>query len=193
MKDKIAVFVCGSGGSGKTTFSDRYFSSFKKINVDIPYEKLLKGSGMGVKITDFSEDQAGQASKFFESAKDISYNTFLEAIAHGDNIVIDTVGRYIDSIRKQRKKLNINGYKTIMFMLYAPLDVCINRVKNRDRTYDESVTIDSWYLSYGNITNFKTEFLDDFHLLYNDETFSIEEKIPFLLKEKIMERKNKYL
>ena len=193
MKNKVAVFVCGSGGSGKTTFVNDFFMEFEKVNVDIPYEKLLKDSGLGVKISDFNKTQSLKASEFFERAKDISYDTLLKSIEMGKNIVIDTVGRDIDLIQKQREKLHLNGYKTIMFILYAPLDVCIKRVKGRDRVYDESITIDSWYLSYGNIVNFKREFLDDFHLIYNDEITETREKVPILLEELVRNPNNKYL
>lgn len=193
MKNKVAVFVCGSGGSGKTTFVNDFFMEFEKVNVDIPYEKLLKDSGLGVKISDFNKTQSLKASEFFERAKDISYNTLLKSIEMGKNIVIDTVGRDIDLIQKQREKLHLNGYKTIMFILYVPLDVCIKRVEGRDRVYDESITIDSWYLSYGNIVNFKREFLNDFHLIYNDEIVNTREKVPILLEELMRNPNNKYL
>jgi hypothetical protein len=122
-------------------------------------------------------------------------NTFYDWVDNKfiENIVIDTVGRDIELIQKQREKLHVNGYKTIMFMLYVPLDVCIKRVKGRDRVYDESITIDSWYLSYGNIVNFKREFLDDFHLIYNDEITNTREKILILLEGLMRNSNNKYL
>ena len=45
MASKRAVFVCGSGGSGKTTFVNKYFSNFIQINLDIIYERLLIENG----------------------------------------------------------------------------------------------------------------------------------------------------
>jgi GTPase SAR1 family protein len=55
MKNKIAIFVCGSGGSGKTTFCNKNFNNFVQINVDIIYERLLIESNLGLKIKDFNE------------------------------------------------------------------------------------------------------------------------------------------
>ena len=82
-----------------------------------------------------------------------------------------------------------------MFMLYAPLELCVERVNNRNRVYDESITIDSWYLSYGNIVNFKREFSDDFHLVYNGENVDWTQKIPNLVEKKKLNinRRVKYL
>ncbi len=37
MKNKKAIFICGSGGSGKSTFSKKYFSEYTLIDVDIIY------------------------------------------------------------------------------------------------------------------------------------------------------------
>lgn len=195
MGDKLAIFVCGSGGSGKTTFVNQHFNSFIQVNVDIPYEELLVNSGLGLKIYEFNTEQSNRAAEFFEKAKDISYNTLLESMHLGKNIVIDSIGRYSDYVFQQRNQLELNGYKTMMFMLYAPLELCIERVKNRNRVYDESITIDSWYLSYGNMVNFKKEFSDDFYLIFTGENVDWGEKIPSLIEKKKLNinRRDKYL
>jgi predicted kinase len=195
MGNKLAVFVCGSGGSGKTTFVNQHFGSFKQVNVDIPYEELLNNSGLGLKINEFDTEQLNKAAEFFEQAKDISYSTLINSIELGEDIVIDSIGRYSDYVFQQRRQLELSGYHTIMFMLYAPLELCIERVNNRNRVYDESITIDSWYLSYGNIVNFKREFSDDFHLVFNGENVDWDQKIPNLIEKKKINinRRVKYL
>lgn len=195
MSNKLAVFVCGSGGSGKTTFVNRHFPAFNQVNVDIPYEELLLSSGLGLRIDTFDSNDLRKALEFFEIAKDISYKTFLESIERGEDIVIDSVGRYSDYVFQQRKQLELSGYNTIMFMLYAPLDVCIERVNARDRVYDKYITEESWYLSYGNIAGFKKEFLDDFYLIFNGENTVWEQKIQQLVEKKKLSinRKDKYL
>jgi predicted kinase len=195
MGNKLAVFVCGSGGSGKTTFVNQHFESYKQINVDIPYEELLNNSGLGLKINEFNTEQLNKAAEFFERAKDISYLTLIESIETGEDIVIDSIGRYSDYVLQQRRQLELNGYNTIMFMLYAPLELCIERVNGRNRVYDESITVDSWYLSYSNIVNFKKEFSDDFYLVFNGENEDWNQKIPNLIEKKKLNinRRVKYL
>jgi predicted kinase len=187
--------VCGSGGSGKTTFVNKHFGSFNQVNVDIPYEELLLTSGLGLKINTFNKEDLKKASEFFEMAKELSYETFTESIENGEDIVIDSVGRYSDYVFQQRKQLELSGYNTMMFMLYVPLNVCIERVKARDRVYAKSITEESWYLSYGNIAEFKKEFLDDFYLIFNDENNVWEQKIQQLVEKKKLSinRKDKYL
>lgn len=193
MGSKLAIFVCGSGGSGKTTFVNQHFGLFKQVNVDIPYEELLNNSGLGLKINEFNPTDLTKSAEFFERAKDISYSTLIESIEMGEDIVIDSIGRYSDYVLQQRKQLELNGYRTIMFMLYAPLESCIERVKNRNRVYNESITIDSWYLSYSNIVNYKKEFSDDFYLIFTGENVNWGEKIPNFIREMKIKQKDKYL
>ena len=195
MGNKLAVFVCGSGGSGKTTFVNHHFGSFKQVNVDIPYEELLNNSGLGLRINEFNPNDLSKSAEFFERAKDISYSTLIESIEMGEDIVIDSIGRNSDYVFQQRKQLKLNGYDTVMFMLYAPLELCIERVKGRNRVYDESITIDSWYLSYNNIVNFKKEFSDDFYLVFSGENVDWNQKISNLIEKKKLNinPKDKYL
>jgi predicted kinase len=197
MGNKLAIFVCGSGGSGKTTFVNQHFGLFKQVNVDIPYEELLNNSGIGLKINEFNPTDLSKSAEFFERAKDISYATLMESIEMGENIVIDSIGRNSDYVLQQRKQLKLNGYDTVMFMLYAPLELCIERVKSRNRVYDESITIDSWYLSYNNIVNFKKEFSNDFYLVFSEENVDWDQKISNIIQKKKLNtninQKDKYL
>ena len=168
MKNKKAIFVCGSGGSGKTTFVKNNLSDYTNINVDLIYEKLLIDSGLGLKIIDFNDEQYETAYKLFDSAKILNDTKFLKAISAGDNIVIDGIGRNSDIILSQKNLLEKSGYSTYMVIIYSDLENCIERVNNRNRVYNEQLTIDSWYKSYSNISTYKKEFGKSFLFIYND-------------------------
>jgi dephospho-CoA kinase len=170
MKNKIAIFICGSGGSGKSTFSKTYFPTYTIIDVDIIYEELLIESGLHLKIKNFNEEQIKQAAGLFEKSKSLNDKKFNDTITKGDNMVIDSIGRDSETIMYQRSYLEKMGYTTYMIMMYAELDICIERVENRNRTYNKNITIDSWYLSYSNISIYKREFGKRFLLVYNDDT-----------------------
>ena len=58
-----------------------------------------------------------------------------------------------------------------MIMIYVDLNLCIDRVKSRERVYKQNITEDSWYLSYNNIGTYKKEFGDKFTLIYNNNKF----------------------
>jgi hypothetical protein len=59
-------------------------------------------------------------------------------------------------------------------MLYVDLDTCVNRIENRERVYNQSITEDSWYLAYNNIGTYKKEFGDKFGFIYNNNAFQLD-------------------
>lgn len=168
MKDKIAIFVCGSGGSGKSTFIRTNLKEFTHIDVDIIYEQLLIQNGLGLKIKDFDEYQTKLANKLFEEAKVINGSKLKASILNSENVVIDGIGRDSEIILSQRNMLNQFGYDTFLIMMYSELDICISRIEGRDRVYKQNLTKDSWYLAYNNIGTYKREFGDNFLFIYND-------------------------
>jgi len=169
MKNKIAIFVCGSGGSGKSTFVKTHFTEYIHIDMDIIYEELLLLNNLGLKIKDFNESQSQLALELFETAKELNNEKLKNTIIAGNNLVIDGVGRDSNIILNQRKHLENLGYTTHMIMLYVDLDTCVNRIESRERVYNQSITKDSWYLSYNNIGTYKKEFGDRFTLIYNNK------------------------
>jgi dephospho-CoA kinase len=182
MKDKTAIFVCGSGGSGKSTFCNEYLKNYTIVDVDIIYEKLLIENKLGLRIKDFDKKTLTKSYRLFEEAKVLNDIKLKKAIDNKENIVIDGIGRDTSIILYQRNILEKNGYDTFMIMMYAELEECINRVENRNRVYSKNITIDSWYLSYGNISEFKKEFNDRFVLIYNED-INRKEKIDIFINE----------
>jgi predicted kinase len=168
MKNKKAVFICGSGGSGKSTFANKYFFDYSIIDIDIIYEQLLIKNNLGLKIKNFNEVDTKIAADLFEKSKSLNDKKFYKSIENGDNIVIDSIGRDASIILYQRNILEKCGYSTYMIMLYADLEECIHRVENRNRVYSKNITVDSWYLAYSNISFYKKEFSERFILIYND-------------------------
>lgn len=168
MRNKKAVFVCGSGGSGKSTFVKNNLSEFVHIDVDIIYEELLIKNGLGLKIKHFTNSEFQTSTKLFEESKLLNDEKFRNSINDGKDIVIDGIGRNVDVIMLQRSILERAGYFTYMIMLYSDLETCINRVESRDRVYSSEITKDSWYESYSNLTEYKKQFGNRFLFIYTD-------------------------
>jgi predicted kinase len=174
MKSKIAIFVCGSGGSGKSTFVRNNLENYIHIDVDIIYEELLISNGLGLNIQNFTKSQKELADTLFEKAKELNNLKLKTSVYAGNNLVIDGIGRYSDIVLSQKEYFENYGYNVYMIMLYVDLDICINRIKNRERVYNQSITEDSWYLSYNNIGTYKREFGDRFTFIYNNNTFILD-------------------
>jgi dephospho-CoA kinase len=195
MGNKKAIFVCGSGGSGKTTFVLEKLSHFHNVNVDTEYEKLLLENGLTLKIKNFTQEEKELSKRLFEEAKQITTQNLLFGVKNELNIVIDTIGRDSNLILNQRIYLESNGYDVFMIMLYASMETCLNRTENRERVYEKNLTIDSWYLSYGNLTDFSREFNEKFVLIFTENEGILNEKITDFIDGRgtIRNQKNKYL
>jgi predicted kinase len=174
MKNNIAIFICGSGGSGKSTFVKNNLKEYAHIDVDIIYEELLVSNGLGLNIKNFSEAENELASKLFEKSKELNNLKLKANVQSGNNLVIDGIGRYSDVILSQKLYLENYGYQTYMIMLYVDLNICIDRIENRERVYNQNLTKDSWYLSYNNIGTYKKEFGDKFAFIYNNNSFKLD-------------------
>lgn len=168
MKNKKAVFICGSGGSGKSTIAKTHFPGFTIIDVDLIYEEQLIKNNLGLNIENFNKEENEIAKELFEKSKSLNDQKFNESVEMGDDIIIDSIGRDPEVILYQRAFLEKVGYETSMIMVYAELETCIGRVQDRTRVYGKNVTIDSWYLSYSNISIYSKEFHGRFMLIYND-------------------------
>jgi cytidylate kinase len=177
MKNKKVVFICGSGGSGKTTLSKTHFAEFAKINVDDIYEKLLIENNLDLKIINFNPVDVKKSNELFEQAKEELDVKLINFIKNEENIVIDSIGRDADVTLHLKYWLESFGYSTYMIMTYADLDICVERINNRDRTYSKNITIDSWYASYNNIVIYKKTFKNKFLIIQTDIQKSIDEYI----------------
>lgn len=183
MKNKKAVFICGSGGSGKSTIANIHFPEFTIIDLDLVYEEQLIEANLGLNIKNFSKEENELASVLFEKSKALNDQKFNQAVDLGQNIVIDSIGRDPEVILYQRSFLEKMGYETFIIMVYAELETCIDRVEARDRVYHKNITVDSWYLAYSNISLYKREFNSHFMLIYNNDTNWKEKLKVFIYKK----------
>lgn len=168
MKNKKVVFICGSGGSGKTSLSKTHFVEFAKVNVDDIYESLLIENNLHLKIVDFNENETKKSNELFEQSKKELDIKLINFIKNEENIVIDCVGGDVDVIIRDKYYLESHGYRVYMVMTYCDLNTCVSRVENRERTYDKKITIKSWYDAYSNIVTYKRAFKDKFMLIQTD-------------------------
>jgi dephospho-CoA kinase len=161
--------MAGSAGAGKSFMSNSLpLSKFKVINIDDSYEELLKATGIGTKIKDFTPDQLSQAAKLMAVAQKTTKEKYTQALAKLEDIIIDGTGASSRPLLKKKAELEALGYETIMIMIYVSPITSLERNISRDRSLMPGQVLKTWEKVNQNIKTYQNEFGDNFVLINND-------------------------
>jgi predicted kinase len=164
-----AIFLGGPAGSGKSTIIKQLLpSDLTVINVDDTYEQMLKDSGLGMDIKNFTPDQLSQAAKMMSAARKTTDEKYLELTKNLKNIIIDGTAASINPIRKKKEQLEALGYDTMMLMLYVSPTVSLERNKQRERSLLPGIILRTWRDVNSNIEGYQDLFGDDNFILINN-------------------------
>mgnify|MGYP003335934956 FL=1 len=170
-----AIFLAGPAGSGKSYTAKQIIpSGFTTINVDDTYEELLKASGLGTKIADFSQAQLGQAAKLMGQAQKATKEKYAQQSAAKKNIVIDGTGAASKPLLKKKQELEALGYDTMMVMIWVSPYTALARNMERDRALPPAIVVRTWRDVNKNIETYKSAFDTDFILIDNDPGADID-------------------
>ena len=164
-----AIFLGGPAGSGKSTIIKQLLpSNLTVINVDDTYEQMLKDSGLGMDIKNFTPDQLSQAAKMMSAARKTTDEKYLELTKNLKNVIIDGTAASINPIRKKKEQLEALGYDTMMLMLYVSPTVSLERNKQRERSLLPGIILRTWRDVNSNIEGYQDLFGDDNFILINN-------------------------
>jgi predicted kinase len=164
-----AIFLGGPAGSGKSTIIKQLLpSDLTVINVDDTYEQMLKDSGLGMDIKNFTPDQLSQAAKMMSAARKTTDEKYLELTKNLKNVIIDGTAASINPIRKKKEQLEALGYDTMMLMLYVSPIVSLERNKQRERSLLPGIILRTWRDVNSNIEGYQDLFGDDNFILINN-------------------------
>ena len=164
-----AIFLAGPAGSGKSYITRQILpSNFTTINVDDTYEELLKASGLGLKIKDFTSDELSQAAKLMGQAQKATKEKFAQSSAEGQNLIIDGTGAASKPLLKKKQELEALGYECMMVMIYVSPLTSLQRNAERDRSLTPSIVLRTWRDVNQNIGTYKQAFGDKFVLINNN-------------------------
>jgi len=164
-----AIFLAGPAGSGKSYITKQILpSNFITINVDDTYEELLKASGLGLKMKDFTSDQLSQAAKLMGQAQKATKEKFAQSSEEKQNLIIDGTGAASKPLLKKKQELEVLGYECMMVMLYVSPITSLQRNAERDRSLMPSIVLRTWRDVNQNINTYKQAFGDKFILINND-------------------------
>jgi len=170
-----AIFLAGPAGSGKSTIAKQLLpSNMSVLNVDDTYEQMLKDTGLGMDIKNFTPDQLSQAAKLMASARKTTDEKYQELLKSSNNVIIDGTAGASKPIRKKKEQLEALGYDTMMLMLYVSPITSLERNQKRERSLLPGIVLRTWRDVNSNIDTYRDMFGEDKFILINNNPLDAE-------------------
>jgi predicted kinase len=176
-----AVFMAGGPGSGKSYIASQIFGipeeagtnvgvdGLKSVNTDTEFVFLLKKYGFNPKFLDqYPEGQFDQPGGLRDLAKDLTKARKQGYLDGKLGMIIDGTGSKFQKIKKQKKRLEEEGYDCYMVFVETSLEVAQKRNTERSRVLDPKIVEKSWKDTRKNLGAFKSIFKGNFALVNND-------------------------
>ena len=195
-----AVFMAGGPGSGKSYVVRQLFgipdkinvsvTGMKSVNSDTQFEKLLKDFGFDPAELDEYPDElfshltgankkGGKGTDVDSGLRKLAKD-FTKAKQNGYmkgklGMVVDGTGHKFGKIKKEKERLEKEGYDTHMVFVNTTLAVAQQRNKERSRVLPEKLVEDSWTDVQKNIGGFQALFGSNFVIVDNSDTLNTKQ------------------
>lgn len=169
-----AVFLAGGPGSGKSYVSSTLLSGYglKSINIDTPFEHLMKKHSLDLKMPDSEKDKRlpiRQKSNILKNRMESDY------VDGRLGIIIDGTGKDYNIIADKAEELKSIGYDVKMVYVMTQEQVAIDRNLSRERSLPIDLVKQIWKESNKNMRDFQKYFgPENFYLVNNDEVVDDE-------------------
>ena len=178
----FAVIVSGPAGAGKTSTYKKvlpkwFLDSAEYINVDDYAEHLLNVFRLSKpRRSDINwTEMFSLNSKILNIGTKCSKEDLETAISAQKNIIIDKPADNWKPTMDLKKRLEDNGYKVFMLVVYASIDTSLQRNASRARELPIPVVINIWVGVRDNIEKYRATFSDKIGVINNDVDF--EERV----------------
>jgi predicted kinase len=168
-KHKVALFLCGAAGTGKTT------SKYKFL-----YDSKIRTSFVVLNIDDIREIVGTQ-----EKAKRVFLYATERVIKEGYSFLYDGTCRDRTNMLKIMEHVHSLGYKSILGVTYTSLRTALDRISKRvNQPLSEEVARDIYQHLTKNIETYMDKsFIDEIYLYNNEHT----SKLIFTRKDKTIQ------
>lgn len=174
-----AIFVVGPPGSGKTYITKKIIDTFhfKVIDSDDIFVRLMKRDNLDLKMDKHSEADKATTFDNFEDSYFLNRNKTLLAASQRIPIVINRTGKYADDILDLKKRVEKNGYNSLLILVNSSLTTALKRNSSRERTVETKHVIAAHKGFNDNINVFKQSF--DTYIEIDNENISPRELLQF--------------
>lgn len=155
-KHKVAMFMCGAAGTGKTSMR----------------ETFLKDIGMKSSFVYLNIDDIRKHVKSQEEAQVFIKKLVSRTVDDGYSLMWDATCRNKSAILPAMESMKSKGYKIVLGMVYASLNTVLRRVAKRtEQPVEESIVRDIYQHMMKNAEVYMDkEFIDEIYLYNNEKT-----------------------
>jgi len=164
-----AFFLAGGPSSGKSFVSARAFagSGLKVVNSDKKFEADLKKTNLSLSMP---EHEKYFRDKIRAGAKAVTATALGSYVQGRLGLVIDSTARDYDSIARQYQMLTLLGYDCYMIFVQTPLQVALERQKQRERQMADYILTTSWKQTQSNKPKYKRLFGSNYSEVENNKS-----------------------
>jgi predicted ABC-type ATPase len=155
-KHKVALFLCGAAGSGKTTSRSTFLD-----------DAQMKTTFVTLNIDNIRPIVGTQ-----EKARDVFVELVDKTVADGYSILYDATCRDKRNVIARMKQLKEKNYKIVLGIMYASLDTVLERVERRKhQPLDESLVREIYQHLKKNVDTYMgLGEIDEVYLYNNEQT-----------------------
>ena len=154
-KHKVAMFMCGAAGTGKTSLRDRFLSDIG-----------MKSSFVYLNLDEIKTDKS--------TAREILKSLVRRTVEDGYSLLWDATCRNKSEILAEMGSMKSKGYKIVLGMVYASLNTVLKRIKKRtEQPVEESVVRDIYQHMMRSAEVYMNKDVIDEIYLYNNEKDAI--------------------
>ena len=156
-KHKLAIFICGASGTGKTTMRHKFLRDAK-----------IKTTFVYLNLDDIKEVGLEEARRLLQGLTkrviEHGYSLFYDGTCRNKNDVVDTM-----------KTLKNKDYKIVLGMTYTTLPTALKRLDERRGQYtSESVAKDIYqHMTKNAETYMDLKQIDELYLYNNEDTVTL--------------------
>lgn len=155
-KHKVALFLCGAAGSGKTTIKDSFLDDVK----------------MKTTFVTLNIDQIRPLVGTQEESRKVFLQLIEKTIEAGYSLLYDGTCRDRSNIIARMKSLKQKGYKIVLGITYASLGTVLGRIKRRvEQPLDNNIARDIYTHVKKNVESYMSiDEIDEVYLYNNEKT-----------------------
>lgn len=177
-KQKVAVFLVGAPGSGKSYIARKLTDGVDLKIVDIDAIATLMAKDLGINFLDQESESPEKISDLYDRAWRKNYSRLLRLLTAGSNILIDGTGKNFERLVGLKEEIESHGYLTAVVHVHTSLETAMKRNQERARKVPGDFADETWHKVRANASKIAHAFdVDRYFYIVNDADYDNSREI----------------